>query len=372
MTPNQPMGTAARLRDALARLLGADTDAPTDGFLPNFCRGRTLFAVIVIAEMLAIIVTIVAPQMPLAQNRVAQLLLVSLFIQWIALTDAVALCYMRPILNRLPLAHAMIAAMLMLLVITWAVGELALLVLWGADVLDSPNPYWNAYFQVQNLTIATIVQALALRYFLARHAQRRSLEAETRARIDLDRARLRPHFLYSTLNVIASLIRINPSQAEKAVENMADLVRGMLSEDEFLVPVRNEIAITQKYLDIEALRLDSRLKVDWDIGKYPRAAVMPVLTLQPLFEYAIQTCVEPAPEGGRVLARLRDDAGRITMEISAPRPRARSREAPDTRGLDNLRTRLDNHYGGQAVLEVRDEDRILTMSVTLPLRGESQ
>lgn len=372
MTPNQPMGTAARLRDALARLLGADTDAPTDGFLPNFCRGRTLFAVVVIAEMLAIIVTIVAPQMPLAQNRVAQLVLVSLFVQWIALTDAAALCFMRPILNRLPLARAMIAAMLMLLVITWAVGELALLVLWGAGVLDSPRPYWNAYFHVQNLTIATIVQALALRYFLARHAQRRSLEAETRARIDLDRARLRPHFLYSTLNVIASLIRVNPPQAEKAVENMADLVRGMLSEDEFLVPVRNEIAITQKYLDIEALRLDSRLKVDWDIGKYPRAAVMPVLTLQPLFEYAIQTCVEPAPEGGRVLARLRDDAGRIAVEISAPRSRARSREAPDTRGLDNLRARLDNHYGGQAVLEVRDEDRILTMSVTLPLRGESQ
>lgn len=345
--------------------------AEVQGFLPDFCNGRTLFHVAVIAEMLAIIVTIVSPQIPVAQTRVAQLALVSLFVQWIALSNAAVLCYARATLNRLPPARAVAAAMLLLLVITYVVGELALLTLWGAKLIESPRPYWNAYFHVQNLTIATIVQALALRYFIARHAQRRSLEAETRARIDVQRARLRPHFLFSTLNVIASLIRVNPPQAEKAVENMADLVRGMLSEDEFLVPVRNELAIAQKYLDIEGLRLDTRLKVDWDVAKYPRAAVMPVLTLQPILEYVIQTCIEPVPEGGRVVARLREEGGRIVTEISAVHPRLRGREAPDTRGLDNLRGRLESHYGDQAHLELRDDAQMLTVSVTLPLRGET-
>ena len=86
------------------------------------------------------------------------------------------------------------------------------------------------------------------------------------------------------MNIIASLIRSDPPKAESALEDIADLFRMMLNQNEMLVPLKNEIDLAQKYLAIEKLRLDNRLTVNWDIGTFPRKAAMPVLTLQPLLE----------------------------------------------------------------------------------------
>jgi two-component system sensor histidine kinase AlgZ len=135
-------------------------------------------------------------------------------------------------------------------------------VLWLTGAVSSPRPEWYAYFHIQNFTVAAIINALALRYFLARHQLRQRTLSEARAKIEVLRSRIRPHFLFNTMNIIASLIRSAPDKAETAVVDMADLFRTMLGDSENLVPVSNEIAIAKKYLDIEALRLDNRLHVD--------------------------------------------------------------------------------------------------------------
>jgi len=108
--------------------------------------------------------------------------------------------------------------------------------------------------------VAAILEALALRYFLARHQLRQRTLSEARARVEALRSRIRPHFLFNTMNVIASLMRSAPDKAENAMLDMADLLRSMLGESESLVPVNNEIAIAKKYVDIESLRLDNRLR----------------------------------------------------------------------------------------------------------------
>jgi len=153
---------------------------------------------------------------------------------------------------------------------------------------------------------------------------------------------------------------------------MADLLRSMLGESESLVPVNNEIAIAKKYVDIESLRLDNRLRVDWDIGKFPRKAVMPVLMLQPLLENAIHHGVEPNPAGGVIGVRLWEDGDTLHIAVTNSIARTRSKGSAARSGdntLDSLRARLASHYGQAASLEATEDRDRFTALVRIPTRG---
>ena len=366
-----------RAADTTSWLLRSIAPAPVTAgdethFLPNFCGGRAIGGIVLIAEILAIVITLVTRRF--FDNLFQDLLLVSLFVQWVALTGAATLCAARRFLNRLPNSRALGFAYLLLLGVELLVSEAAVWVLWLAGIAASPRPEWYAYFHIQNFTVAAIINALALRYFLARHQLRQRTLSEAHARIEVLRSRIRPHFLFNTMNIIASLIRSAPDKAETAVVDMADLFRTMLADNENLVPVSNEIAIAKKYLDIEALRLDNRLRVDWNVGKFPRKAVMPVLILQPLLENAIQHGIEPIPTGGLIAIRLWEDAGTIHITVTNPLPRPRGKSAasvapqPD-QTLDNLRLRLESHYGNDSRFQITQEPERFSVAVEIPIRG---
>jgi len=359
----------ARLRVYLDPDLKKEAD--DGGFLPNFCNGLTLLNVIVIAEMLAFVVTLVTRR--IFDNLFEDLLIISIFIQWIALSSAASMCALRKYLNRLPNQGAFGMAYLLLLCVTLAVSEAAMWLLWLFDKTPAPHPDWYAYFLIQNLSVAAIVIALALRYLMARQQLRRHTLSEARAKMQALRARLRPHFLFNSMNIIASLTRSAPTKAEAAIEDMADLFRMMLGDDENLVPIKNEIALAKKYLNLEALRLDSRLNVDWDVGKFPRKAIMPILTLQPLLENAIQHGIEPLPMGGSIGVRLWEENDYIVIRIANPIPPGTAQKPKKTGAstLDDIRQRLTSHYGDSARLEVLNENGRFTVTVTLPMRGDN-
>jgi two-component system sensor histidine kinase AlgZ len=340
-------------------------------FLPNFCGGRAIGGIVLIAEMLAIVITLVTRR--ISENLFQDLLLVSLFVQWVALSGAATLCAARHFLNGLPNPRALGFAYLLLLGVVLVVSEAAVWVWWAVGRVSSPRPEWYAYFHIQNFTVAAIINALTLRYFLARHQLRQRTLSEAQARIEVLRSRMRPHFLFNTMNIISSLIRSAPDKAETAVVDMADLLRTMLGDSENLVPVSNEIAIAKKYLDIEALRLDNRLRVDWNVGKFPRKAVVPVLILQPLLENAIQHGIEPIPTGGVIGVRLREENDMIHILVTNPLPRLRSKSAvsplPSEHTLDNLRLRLASHYGDAARIEITQEPERFSVAVEIPIRG---
>jgi two-component system sensor histidine kinase AlgZ len=262
-------------------------------------------------------------------------------------------------------------AYLALLATTFAVGEIAVLVLWLAGQSSSLRPAWYGNFQVFNLTISAVAHGLLLRYFLAKHELTQRTRSEARARLQALQSRIRPHFVFNSLNIIASLTRNEPAKAEAAIEDMADLFRMMLTEDEMLVPVKNEIDTAKKYLALEGLRLDNRLTVNWDIGTYPRKAAMPVLTLQPILEYAIRHGVEDQTEGGTVEAQLREENDTIHIRVVAPAPRTKTRRVDITRDntLENIRLRLQNHYGDAAQLDTQEENGQTTITVRIPTRG---
>ena len=368
----------AKIRLLLDRLRGGarEAEAPPEEnaeFLPNFCTGEVVFNVVVVAEMLAIVINLIIPRNFLSPTALQDLLLISLFIQWVALAGTVVLCYTRKYLNRLPNLRALGAAYLLLLLTTVVVSESTVWLLWALGRLSSARPAWHADFHIINLTISAIINGLLLRLFLAKHELQRRTLSEARAKLEALQSRIRPHFVFNSLNIIAALTRNSPEKAEAAIEDMADLFRMMLSQDEMLVPVKNEIDVAKKYLALESLRLDNRLTVNWDIGKFPRKAVMPVLTLQPLLENAIRHGIEELPSGGTIDARLWEENNQIHIRVSNPLPKSRPKKAKSTpgRSLDNIRQRFQSHYGEQASLTSTEENGLFTLTVILPIRGDN-
>jgi two-component system sensor histidine kinase AlgZ len=357
-----------RLMPAAETMPGEKTE-----FLPNFCTGEVVFNVVVVAEMLAIVINLIIPRNFLAASALQDLLLISIFIQWVALAGTAVLCYTRKYLNRLPNLRALGAAYLLLLLTTFVVSECVVWLLWALGRLNSARPAWYADFHIINLTISAIINGLLLRLFLAKHELQSRTLSEARARLQALQSRIRPHFVFNSMNIIASLTRSEPAKAEAAIEDMADLFRMMLSQDEMLVPVRNEIDVAKKYLALEALRLDNRLTVNWDIGKFPRKAVMPVLTLQPLLENAIRHGIEELPAGGIIDVRLWEENDRIYIRVANPLPKTRPKKAKLTPGqsLDNMRQRFQSHYGEQATLTSTEENGLFTVTVVLPIRGDN-
>ncbi|MFP5349357.1 MAG: sensor histidine kinase [Gammaproteobacteria bacterium] len=345
------------------------SEAGDDGLLPNFCRANVIVSVALIAEMLAFVVTLVTRRISLTLFE--DLLLISLFVQWIALTSVAALCAVRARLNRLPKLQALALAYALLLVITVLVSEAAIWLLWASGRIATFTPEWRGYFHIQNLCVSIIVNALALRYLLGQHELKQRTLSEARAKLQALQSRIRPHFVFNSLNIIASLTRTAPTRAESAIEDMADLFRMMLSEDENLVPVKKEIDVAKKYLAIEVLRLDNRLRVEWDIGTFPRRAVMPVLTLQPLLENAIRDGIEALPAGGTIGVRLWEDNDKIHIRVTNPYPstKVKSTSAAHEHSLANMRSRLHSHYGEAATLVAHGDNGQFTVTVTLPTRG---
>ena len=355
-----------RMLPAAQTLPGAKTE-----FLPNFCTGEVVFNVVVVAEMLAIVINLIVPRNFISPTVLQDLLLISLFIQWVALAGTAVLCYTRKYLNRLPNLRALGMAYLLLLLTTFVVSEITVLILWAVGRVDGPRPAWYVDFNILTLTISAMINGLLLRLFLAKHELTQRTLSEARAKLQALQTRIRPHFVFNSMNIIASLTRNEPAKAEAAIENMADLFRIMLSQDENLVPVKNEIDVANKYLALEALRLDNRLTVNWDIGKFPRKCVMPVLTLQPLLENAIRHGIEELPAGGSVDVRLWEENDQIHIRVTNPLPKARSRQTKSTPGqtLDNIRQRFQSHYGEQASLQSNEEDGRFSVTVVLPTRG---
>jgi two-component system sensor histidine kinase AlgZ len=229
----------------------------------------------------------------------------------------------------------------------------------------------HATFVLGNLAIALIVGAIGLRYFYVAHQWRRNVEREARARVEALQARIRPHFLYNSMNTIAALTRSDPARAEAAVEDLADLFRFNLQETRPEVTLDEELEVARTYERIEKLRLGARLEVEWRFDGVPRAALVPSLLIQPLLENAIYHGVERLPAGGTVTVEGRAVAPG-TLELTIANPRVPASAMPGRTGnrvaLANIRERLALAYPGASSLDAGEEDDRFVVRVRLPLR----
>ena len=338
-------------------------------FLPDLCGVRALFGIVIIGELIAIILTLVGSG--IAPAALDQLSLISLFTQWIGLSAAAVLCLSRRWLGRLPETAAALVSYLIILLVVYLVCETAW---WVVNPLTGADPLIDLErfdFLARTLGISAIVGALVLRYFYVQHHWKLRTVSEAQARLEALQARIRPHFLFNCMNTIASLTRSDPRAAERAVEDLADLFRASMGEVRTLVTFDEEFDLVRGYLNIETLRLGDRLKTEWGVEELPASARIPLLTLQPLVENAIYHGIEPLSEGGVIEISARYGDGRVEISIVNP---VTSATTPHHKGnrlaQENVRQRLDAHFGARGGLEISVEDGKYRVTVTVPIEFE--
>lgn len=200
---------------------------------------------------------------------------------------------------------------------------------------------------------------------------RASMPAATTARLAELQARIRPHFLFNTLNTAIALVREDPARAERVLEDLADLFRHALADQGQLSSVAEEVALARGYLEIEQLRFGDRLRLHWSLDGRADRALLPPLILQPLVENAVRHGVEPSVDGADVWvsARLR---GRATVEIEV-RNTMPAGQGSAGHGLaqDNVRDRLRLLHDLEARFQTRIRDGVYSARIEVPLSGKS-
>jgi len=320
-------------------------------YLPDFCRAQAALAVVIICELTALVLA-------LARNEMAlgfwpDLARTSMFLLWIGLCGAATLCVLRAYLNRQSIRKGSAIVLALTAVLVIIISSAAYWVGTRGGWIDQPGLTSNHWtFVVRNVFIALVVTALALRYFYITHEWRHNVELQAKARVHALQARIRPHFLFNSMNTIAALTRSNPARAEEAVQDLADLFRANLSEKRNQIPLSDEIDVARTYQRMEQLRLGDRLRVEWKIDSLPREALVPGLTLQPLLENAIYHGIEPRQDGGVVTVVGEFNKGMITIVVRNPLPAANLTMRDGNRlALANIKERMDLMYGERATVK---------------------
>ncbi|WP_249678436.1 sensor histidine kinase [Pseudomonas abieticivorans] len=324
----------------------------TEFFIPELCEAQALFVLVVLAELLVMVLVLSEPMNP--GFNWMRLALTSLFVQWIVLLSAALLCALRPALARLDAGLAGALSCLIVVLLTLAGTAVTDYYQLGGTAPASGEV--NRY--LRHGLIGLIMSALLLRYFYLQSQWRKQQQAELGARLEALQARIRPHFLFNSLNSIASLVVIDPLKAEQAVLDLSDLFRASLGKPGSVVRWSDELALAKGYLRIEQYRLGERLQLDWRINTIPDDLPIPQLTLQPLLENALIHGVAPRIEGGVVSVEADYIGGEFILCISNPYDEAYVQRASGGthQALSNIGARLAALFGPRASLSVDRRD----------------
>ncbi|MDB6063456.1 MAG: histidine kinase [Verrucomicrobiaceae bacterium] len=323
-------------------------------FIPDLCSVQSVFLLVLVAELLAIVLTV--NRHGLQQFTWQNFATLSLFVQWTVLLSAAGLCQLRLRLAYWPRASAAAVSYLWVLLVTAAVSALAQWLIGGlAQGADWHIDYWQL---LDNLLISAVLAGIALRYFYLAQELRQRQRAELEARVQALQSRIRPHFLFNSMNSIASLIGSDPAAAEAAVEDLATLFRATLSQVSTEVSMAEEVELCRRYLNIEQLRLGERLQVDWHIDGLPDALPIPGLCLQPLLENAIYHGIQTRPQGGCIRVDGEYADGWVRLAVTNPLPDVTALgHKGNHMALDNIARRLQALYGEDAGVSSEHEQQ---------------
>ena len=278
----------------------------------------------------------------------------SAVIQPIILMSMLSLYVLYPLLDKLGYWQGLSCILLLEIVISATV----------VSVLSNYFSFENISSPSRAAALAGVVTAIVLYYFNLQ--QRAYSPAIAEARLQALQARIRPHFLFNSINAVLSLIRSQPKRAETALEDMADLFRVLMAENRELVPISQEIALCKQYLNIESLRLEDRLKMTWQIDDMPPEALIPPLILQPLLENAVYHGVEPMPEGGEIIIKINSKNKELHIDISNPYAPENDHHSGNKMALKNIKERLKLHFDLEASLKTEAKNNRYNVHIRLP------
>ena len=287
---------------------------------------------------------------------------------WLAAADAagmslpgvlmwlLAACALRRPLGALP-GGAQWAAALALGALAGAGGALMAWLLEGAT--NDVAPRWLAPAAAGAGLAGVLFQWLRLR-------AQALLPADTAARLAELQSRIRPHFLFNTLNTALVLVRLDPARAEGVLEDLAELFRVAISDAAASVTLAEEVELAQRYLAIEQIRFGDRLQVVWELDPDAASARVPPLLLQPLVENAVRHGVEPADAGGVIRIRTRVRLGRAEVSIVNSLPRETSVPGHGI-AQRNVRERLRLMHDVAGHFDVERRDGVYRVQIVVPL-----
>ncbi|MFT3762131.1 MAG: histidine kinase [Pseudoxanthomonas sp.] len=338
-------------------------------WLPDFCRSPRILVMLGLAELVVVLLALV----PDGGRRMtpAQFLSASAFALWLAAAVTAMLCLSRQWISRLPVRLGGVLA----LATTAAMVVFAAGVVYALYAAAGPMPFGVGFwrFSLGSAAVAVLIVALALRYFYVSDRWAAQVNANARAEADALQARIRPHFLFNSMNLIAGLVRRDPLVAEQAVLDLSDLFRAALGAGEGGSTLQQEVELARRYLAIESLRLgEERLRIDWRLHEpLPWSLPMPRLVLQPLVENAVLHGISRLPEGGCVELELQADADELRIRIENPAPATRPEVATLQSGAGHAQRsiawRLSYAFGPRARLDGEWEEGRYRCRIVLPL-----
>jgi len=328
-------------------------------YVPDLCRVRAVFLMLVTSELLVLVLAIV--QAPQGWIDWSYFGLLSLFVQWTTLTSAALICLLRPRLARLATSRATMAILAIVLLDVLAFSVFADRVLHPAP----GGPDWQGI--AKKLLLAALISLMLLRYFYLQHQWQQQREAQMQAQLATLQARIQPHFLFNSMNSIASLIASDPDKAEDAVLDLSELFRASLRTDDQQVPLARELDLCRRYLAIESLRLGERLRVEWAIAPGLESQAIPPLSLQPLVENAVHHGIQHRSDGGTIRVEAYAKSAFVYVLIQNPEPGSHDGSHQGHRvGLSNTRSRLMAVFGDTAVLKQSRHNGTHTVTLRLP------
>lgn len=327
-------------------------------FIPDLCAAQSVFVAVMLSELLVVVHVLASS--PLTAFDWDLLAAGSLIVQWVVLLSVALLCYLRPPLSRLSLPLASLCSLSVVALVAVLSTYL------GQRLFPHLSVNTDQWTFLRNALVATLLAGIVLRYFHLQQRLRRQEQLELRARLDSLRDRMRPHFLFNTLNGIASLIASQPDTAERAVEDLSELLRVSLQERSDSTTVANELRLCELYLDIERLRLGERLRTEFDVDDDCLARQMPALVLQPLVENAVYHGVSRLADGGTISVAVHLRGDRIRATVENPLPSGGDQSPGHRLALATIRQRLDALYGNAGELETMREDGMFRVCLSYP------
>lgn len=313
--------------------------------IPDFCQAPTVYLTVIASILLALLLSLVSPEWH--TSFWYNLSLYSLFVLWVSLSSLGCLCLLRRYmperyLLKLSLKRFSALAISLILIITLVFSLLI------SYYLSQEPSLW---FLLRNLVVAFIVSGVLFRYLYLREDSLRRIRSEAEARVQALQSRIRPHFLFNSLNTLANLAAVDPDKTEQMILDMADIFRASMKRSDVLIPFSEEKELCNQYLGLESQRLGDRLIIEWQVDHVPKNLLVPPLLIQPLLENAVYHGVQKHPAGGTITIKGVSYQKHIQLEITNPLPPAEAEHhSGNSMALKNIRQRLDVLYGNKAQL----------------------
>jgi two-component system sensor histidine kinase AlgZ len=330
--------------------------------LPDFCNLGVMLRMVVLVNAMVLGAALVRADLQIDMSGLLrQFLAISIVAQPAIIFSLVASCGLKPLFTKLSYWQGVAV----IFVLEAATGAL----FWTLySSLSAILPATVAVSPIQFVLFFLVATAVVLFYFDLR--ARSLAPALTEARLQALQARIRPHFLFNSINAVLSLIRDEPRRAERMLEDMAELFRVLMADNRQLRPLADEVELCQRYLEIEQIRLGDRLIVEWQTDSMPSDALVPPLILQPLIENAVYHGIEPQQGAGVLTISITTSASsgkQLNIRLTNPYHAASTHVSGNRMAIANIRERLQLHFDAEAGLNAEVRDGQYIVKINMPI-----